>query len=180
MPIRRCIVMHFTAGATARSSIDYMRSHGISAHLVIDRNGTIYQCRPFNRTCGHAGRSIWVDPKTGKKYNGLNAYSIGIELANAGHDPSALSWARRQPGFDSIQARHRNGGPEVEWEIFPNAQIDIAFAVVKTCVLRYNLDDITGHECIAPDRKDDPGPAFPMQALRETCGFTGLPVVHKL
>lgn len=179
MPVRRCLVIHFTAGATGKSSIASMRSQGLSAHLVIERDGTIYQCRAFDRTAGHAGKSRWVDPKTGTKYDGLNSISIGFEIANAGNDSGALSWARKQPGFDSIRARHRNGGPEVEWEVYPTAQIDAVFAAAKACVLRYNLDDITGHDCIAPERKDDPGPAFPMQLLRETCGFSGLPAVHQ-
>lgn len=179
LPIRRCLVIHFTAGATAKSSIASMRSQGLAAHLVIDRDGTIYQCRPFNRTCGHAGRSRWLDPKTGKRYEGLNSISIGFEIANAGNDNGALSWARKQPGFDSIKAQHRNGGPLVEWETYPQAQLEAVFAAAKACVEKYRLDDITGHDCIAPERKDDPGPAFPMQMLREHCGFTGLPVVHR-
>ena len=44
---------------------------------------------------------------------------------------------------------------------------------------KVNLDDITGHDCIAPERRNDPGPAFPMQELRELCGFSGLPEVHR-
>jgi N-acetyl-anhydromuramyl-L-alanine amidase AmpD len=42
---------------------------------------------------------------------------------------------------------------------------------------RYSLDDITGHDCIAPERKLEPGPAFPMVPLREARGFKGLPAV---
>lgn len=178
MPIRRCLVVHFTAGASAKSSIESMRSRGLSAHLVVDRDGTIFQCRPFNKTASHAGKSRWDDPNTGKHYELLNSIAIGIEIANAGNDSGALSWARKQPGFASIRARHRNGGPVVEWEEFYQAQLDAVFAAAKACVLRYHLDDITGHDCIAPERKDDPGPAFPMQSLREFCGFTGLPKVH--
>jgi len=178
MAVRRCVVEHFTAGATAKSSIEAMRDRGLSAHLVIDRDGKIFQCRPFNRTCAHAGSSRWKDPKSGELFRGLNSCSIGIEIANAGNDDGALSWARRQPGFQSIHARHRNGGREVEWEVYPEAQMNAVIAVTKALVARYNLDDVTGHDCIAPERKDDPGPAFPMREVRELCGFSGLPTVH--
>jgi N-acetyl-anhydromuramyl-L-alanine amidase AmpD len=84
MNTRRCLVIHFTAGATGASSIESMRDSGVSAHLVIERDGKIWQCRPFNLTAGHAGESTWVDPVTGKTYEGLNSCSIGIEVANAG------------------------------------------------------------------------------------------------
>lgn len=181
MAVRRALVIHFTAGATGKSSIDFWQTpsaKGASAHLVIERDGTIIQCRPFNLTCGHAGSSRWVDPNTGKKYTGLNACSIGIELANAGNDDGALSWARKQPGFASIKAKHRNGGPLVEWEVYPAPQLAACEAVARALIERYKLDDITGHDCIAPERKDDPGPAFPMEALRKACGFSGLPKVH--
>lgn len=181
MAIRRVLVIHFTAGATGQSSIDFWNTpaaHGACAHLVIERSGNIIQCRPFNRTCGHAGVSQWKDPKTGALYSGINSCGIGIELANAGNDKDALKWARKQPGFSAITAKHRNGGPMVEWEEFPAAQISACETVSRALVERYHLDDITGHDCIAPARKDDPGPAFPMQQLREHCGFSGLPEVH--
>lgn len=180
MLIRRALVIHFTAGASAASSISFWETpaaKGACAHLVIDRDGTIYQCRPFDRTAGHAGVSEWADPKTGRRFSGLNSCTIGIELANAGD--SRVEWARRQPGYATLRAAHRNGGPVTDWEVYPAAQLAACEAVSKLLVARYRLDDITGHDCIAPARKSDPGPAFPMQALRKACGFSGLPAVHR-
>lgn len=181
MQIRRCVVIHFTAGATGRSSVEFWKTpeaKGACAHIVIERDGTVIQCRQFNRTCGHAGVSRWRDPKTGVRYDNLNSCSIGIELANAGNDAGALTWAARQPGFESITARHHNGGAPQTWEKFPEEQVSACIEVTKALVERYNLDDITGHDCIAPERKDDPGPAFPMARLRIECGFRGMPAVH--
>ena len=174
MPVRRFLVIHHTAGASAMSSIDYWREDGDSgpeAHLVIDRDGTVYQCRPFNRQCGHAGKSSWADPNTGVTHTNLNHCSIGIELANAGSDASALRWARKQPGFQSVTARHKNGGPEVEWECYTEAQVKALADVCKVLVARYKIDSIAGHDDIAPRRKTDPGPAFPWGKFREMTGF---------
>jgi N-acetylmuramoyl-L-alanine amidase len=179
MNIRRVLVIHFTGGATAASSVEAMRERNVSAHVVVDRDGSIIQCRGFNQVASHAGRSRWVDPHTGIRYDGINACGIGIEIANAGNDPGALSWARQQPGFASMKSNHRNGGPWVEWEKYPDAQLKSVFALSQLLVATYKLDDITGHDCIAPERKDDPGPAFPMLELRAACGFSGLPVVHQ-
>lgn len=179
MPVRRCVVIHYTSGATARSSINYWKTKaakGASAHVVIDRDGTIIQCRPFNRTAGHAGVSRWRDPKTGTLYEGLNSCSIGIELANAGDDTKL---ARRWSKMPLVAAAHRNGGPVKDWEDFPPALLAACTKVVHALVKRYRLDDITGHDCIAPERKTDPGPAFPMEKLREACGFSGLPIVYR-
>jgi len=175
LPVRRFLVIHFTSGATARSSVEFWRSpeaKGACAHVIIDRDGTIYQCRPFNRTCGHAGKSTWRDPHTGVRYDGLNACAIGIELANAGDDPDL---ARRWSKLPLLTARHKNGGPVEQWERFTDEQLAACEAVSKALVARYHLDDVIGHDDIAPDRKNDPGPAFPMQALREACGFQGMP-----
>jgi N-acetylmuramoyl-L-alanine amidase len=177
MSTRRALVIHFTGGASAKSSIEAMRQRGVSAHLTIDRDGTIFQSVAFSTQAAHAGVSRWRDPKTDLLYNGLNAFSIGIELANAGNDPDALAWAKRQPGFSIFTGKHQNGGPIETWENFPTQQLTSLFSVSKLLVTRYNLDDITGHDCIAPERKNDPGPAFPMLRLRTYCGFVGLPKI---
>lgn len=169
MPVRRFLVLHFTSGATARSSVEFWRSpeaKGACAHVIIDRDGTVYQCRPFNRTCGHAGKSSW------RGFSGLNACSIGIEMANAGDDEAlARKWSR----VPLLKARHKNGGPVCEWEQYTAEQLAACEAISKALVARYHLDDVVGHDDIAPDRKNDPGPAFPMQRIREACGFQGLP-----
>lgn len=172
MAIRRFLVIHFTAGASAASSIGWWRQlgNGVCAHFVIERDGTIYQTRPCNRTAGHAGSSKWKDPKTGITYHGLNSCSLGIELANGGH-----SFPEKFSALRPTYARHKHGGPTREWETYPQAQIDACEELSKALVNRYNLDDVVGHEDIAPNRKSDPGPAFPMHELRKVCGFKGLP-----
>jgi N-acetylmuramoyl-L-alanine amidase len=163
MSIRRFLVIHFTAGATGMSSINYWRNlrNGVCAHFVIERDGTIIQCRPCNRTCGHAGASSWKDPKTGITYYGLNACSIGIELANGGN-----AYPEQFSSLDPfVDSRGR------KWESYPARQIASCERLSKVLVDRYNLDDLVGHQHIAPNRKNDPGPAFPMSALRVACGF---------
>ncbi len=163
MSIRRFLAIHFTAGGTGLSSIAWWRKlgNGVCAHFVIERDGTIYQCRPCNRTAGHAGSSKWKDPNTGITYHGLNSCSIGIELANGGD-----AFPQRFSDLPPTIARHKNGGPTKEWETYPRAQLDACFALSKTLVERYNLDDVVGHDDVSPGRKSDPGPAFPMAKLR--------------
>lgn len=179
MGIRRFGIAHFTSGATAVSSYQFWKTpaaKGAEAHVIIDRDGTIYQVRPFNQRCDHAGDSAWHDSR--KTYYGLNSCSIGIEFANAGCDEpekDAFDWAKKQPGFTSIRARHKNESRTRDWEVFPEVQILAGIEVFKAIVLRYNLDDVVGHDDIAPLRKVDPGPAFPMQRLREAVGFSGMP-----
>lgn len=182
MAIRRFLVIHFTSGWSAESSIDGWRelNNGVCAHFIVNRDGTVYQCRPCNRTAGHAGCSKWTDPKTGITYYGLNACSIGIELANSGdmtREPD--KYPRYRMGklsgkpIPRIEARHKNGGPVRKWESYPKAQLDACTELSKVLVARYNLDDVVGHDDIAPTRKVDPGPAFPMAHLRVACGFPG-------
>lgn len=178
MPIRRCAVVHFTAGATALSSIGWWQkpaAKGTSAHIVIDRDGKIFQCRPFNKTAGHAGVSRWRDPKTGVLYKNLNRCSIGIELANAGDN---VELARRWSALPLVKAKHRNESVVKLWEAYPPAQISACARLLQALTEHYNLDDVTGHDCIAPERKVDPGPAFLMKETREYCGFKGIPIVH--
>jgi N-acetylmuramoyl-L-alanine amidase len=172
MANRRLLVIHFTSGKSAQSSIEFWRSpdaKGACAHIIIDRDGTVYQCRAFNRTAGHAGVSKWHDPAAGIDRSGCNAFSIGIELANAG---DSVEGSVEKPHFGSfpiaaaIKARHKNGGPVTLWEVYPQAQLDACFALSKALFDRYHLDDVRGHDDIAPERKNDPGPAFPMDKLR--------------
>jgi N-acetylmuramoyl-L-alanine amidase len=172
--VRRLLVIHFTSGMSAESSIDFWKSaeaKGACAHIIIDRDGTIFQCRAFNRTAGHAGVSRWTDPATHQVRTGCNAFSIGIELANAGdsvtgsvENPKLFG---KYPCASAISARHKNGGPVSLWEVFPFPQLTACFDAAAALFEHYKLDDVRGHDDIAPERKNDPGPAFPMEILRE-------------
>jgi N-acetylmuramoyl-L-alanine amidase len=173
MKVRRLLVIHFTSGKTAQSSIEFWKSReakGACAHIIIDRDGTIFQCRAFDKTAGHAGVSKWFDPAARVTRTGCNAFSIGIELANAG---DSVDGPIEKPHFGSfpigaaIRAKHKNGGPVTLWEVYPEPQLAACFELSKTLFERYRLDDVRGHDDIAPDRKNDPGPAFPMDQLRK-------------
>lgn len=181
MENRVYLVMHFTGGWNAKNSIeDWKRKNdGVLAHIVIDRNGSLVQCRATNRTAGHAGQSRWKDRKTGKVWTGLNSCSIGIELCNCGDLDRSVYPVTANVGdlrlyntpIPRLHAKHKNGGPMEDWETFPEAQYNSALAVAAALCERYNLDDVLGHDEIAPDRKNDPGPAWPMERFRAALGY---------
>lgn len=74
------IVLHYTAGTSAESSALFLTRPEVSAsaHVVIGREGEVFQLVPFNIEAWHAGKS-WYAGR-----GGLNRYSIGIELDNLG------------------------------------------------------------------------------------------------
>jgi len=161
------LVMHYTAGRSARSSVGWLtdRRSRASAHLVIARDGTVTQLVPFNKVAWHAGLSRW------EGLVGLNAHSIGIELDNAG--PLALqagiwrAWfGTEYPDAEVVEAVHKNETEARGWHAFREKQIAAAVAAAQAIVGKYGLKDVVGHDDIAPDRKTDPGPAFPMQNFR--------------
>ncbi len=167
----RIAVIHFTFGGTARSSAQWFRDKrnpGSSAHFVIERDGEVIQCVPLDRVAWHAGKSRWRD------LVGLNAHSIGIELANWGYlKKSGDGWSChtgiRIPA--PVMARHRNGNPDgsrqpLGWEPYPQAQFDAAVAVTRALVDSFGITEVIGHDDIAPTRKWDPGPAFDMARFR--------------
>lgn len=180
MRTRRFLVMHFTAGWSAASSIEWWQNpaaKGAGAHIIIGRDGQVIQCRAFDRTAGHAGVSRWRDPGTGKLYLGLNSCSIGIELANRGDLPQGTTYPQSMGALAGTkvpvrQGTHKHGGPPRQWEVFPEPQMQAALRVAAALVDRYKLDDVIGHDDCAPDRKEDPGPAFPMTSFRHALGFT--------
>jgi N-acetylmuramoyl-L-alanine amidase len=159
----RYLIMHYTAGRSAESSIAHMMksSAKASAHLVIGRDGTITQMVPFNRVAWHAGKSRWLDIK------GLNRHAIGIELDNAGPmsgGPGAWkSWfGKHYPDDEVTVAAHKFDGVEKGWHSYSEMQLEAALHVAEVLFDKYGLEDVLGHDDIAPERKQDPGPAFPM------------------
>lgn len=166
----RWLVMHYTAGRSADSSISWLVNPQAkaSAHLVIGRDGKTTQLVPFNVVAWHAGASSW------QGVSGLNHHSIGIELDNVGRlDHIAGKWVSPLkivvPDDQVRVAKHKNeapGLPPSGWQTYTPEQIEAAFSVAQTLIAHYDLQDIVGHDDIAPGRKSDPGPDFPMTSLR--------------
>lgn len=140
------VVLHYTVEdleSTFKIFSDFRV--GVSAHLVIDEDGSIYDLlnclNEAPRFARHAGQSEYTD-KSGKQWNDFNKMSIGIEMVN------------------------RNGN------IIPytQAQYDSLFEIVSVLRTKYvSLNDperIVGHEHIAGWRgKVDPGCLFDWEFL---------------
>ena len=150
------LIIHYTAAGLSSTLNTFETKDSTSAHLVIDRNGDIYQMVSFNKQAFHAGYSAW---------DGLVAFNnraIGIELINFGFD---ISKADGVSDIVTIKHKH-NFIAQTQWQKYPKPQIDALIAVTKTLLETYNLQKILGHDDISAGRKQDPGPAFPWDVYR--------------
>lgn len=161
------IILHYTAGSTAQSAIRTLTNpaNSVSSHLVVDRDGSVTQLIPFNRIAWHAGKS-----SHGGRI-GLNSFSVGIEMVNAGRlerrGNQFFAWFGKQyPEEEVIQATHRNEKTANYWHRYTGRQIETIFQLCSFLKEYYPIKYILGHEEIAPGRKIDPGPAFPLDQLR--------------
>lgn len=167
----RFVVIHYTAGGSAAHTVAWFGrpEAKASAHLVIGRDGSITQMAPFDEVCWHAGRSRWRDVR------GLNAHSVGIEIANWGRlERSAagtwLTWSGESIPSDRVMlAEHKHHpGQLTGWEVFPAVQVAAVIEATQVIVDEYGIEpiDLVGHDDIAPLRKIDPGPAFGLDRFR--------------
>jgi N-acetylmuramoyl-L-alanine amidase len=165
------LIIHYTANQSAAGVVSWFQSPAskVSAHLVVDLDGGITQMVPFNRRASHAGVSRWGGQE------GCNRFSIGIELVNPGPlrrrsdgtfvDQSGKKWER-----GVVEARHKHGTVDsAHWAEFPEAQLGAAREACEAIVKMYGIREIVGHDDVAPTRKVDPGPAFPMHAFQNIC-----------
>jgi N-acetylmuramoyl-L-alanine amidase len=162
------IVLHYTAGRDAESSVRTLTDPTVkaSAHIVVGRDGSITQLVPFNAIAWHAGQSSY------EGRIGFNKYSIGIEIDNAGlltkNGNTYSSWFGRIYDEPEVVAGiHRNESVVKFWHRYTEEQITIVEDLCRLLVKEYDLKFILGHEEISPHRKIDPGPAFPLDKLRE-------------
>lgn len=161
------LVIHYTAGSTTEGAVSWLtnKKSKASAHLVIGTDGSITQLVPFNRIAWHAGMSFW------EGYRGLNKYSLGIELDNAGRLTKVgdkwRAWFKGEYEDDVVvEAVHKYGKKPHGWHVYTEQQIEAAIEVGILLVNTYGLLDVVGHDDISPRRKWDPGPAFPMESYR--------------
>nr|WP_240778604.1 N-acetylmuramoyl-L-alanine amidase [Salipiger aestuarii] len=77
------VVLHYTAMASAEGARDWLCNPDseVSAHYVIDRDGTCWQLVREDMRAWHAGRGTWGGVCD------VNSRSIGIEMVNTGDEP---------------------------------------------------------------------------------------------
>jgi len=131
------VVLHYTgmpdaAGALARMCDAEAK---VSAHYMIDEDGTVTRMVAEAKRAWHAGKSYW------RGVTDINSASVGIELVNPGHE-----WGYRP-------------FPEAQMEALIPLLHDI---VQRHDIPRAN---VVGHSDIAPARKEDPGELFAWELL---------------
>ena len=177
------MVIHFTAAGSGKNTASYfskkevswkdkttgqMKTAKVSAssHVVIDRDGAVYQCVAGVDRAWHAGPSkLWKGKPLGPKQN-VNDWTIGIEIANWGQltqGPGIFKNYLGQEYKGPTPFRAKDG---TFWEPYAEAQILATIAAAKVYVALYpaiTRDNVLGHQDVDPKRKVDPGPAWPME-----------------
>ncbi|MES0490816.1 MAG: N-acetylmuramoyl-L-alanine amidase [Leptospirales bacterium] len=162
------LIIHFTAASSASVAVNWLRNPKAraSAHVIVDEKGAITQLVDFDTVAWHAGVSSY-DGRTG-----FNKYSIGIEISNPGKlekvGEKYKAWfGTKYSADEALLARHRNSLKESYWHTYTEKQIATVQELCATLIETYNIKHILGHEEIAKGRKWDPGPAFPLDKMRE-------------
>ncbi len=144
----RILVIHYTADEFA-SSLATLVGRDVSAHYLIpeappERGGKplVWELVAEDKLAWHAGVSYW------RGSTRINDVSIGIELENQGYSVV---------------------GGEKRFYPFADAQIQALVRVARDVIRRNGIapQNVVAHADIAPQRKDDPGPLFPWQALAQ-------------
>jgi len=131
------IIFHYTGMKNESDTLNKLTDiqSEVSCHYLIKNNGQIIKLVPDLYIAWHAGKSSW------KNYKSLNQNSIGIEIANPGH--------------------------EFGYKKFTQKQTSSLIKLSKFLIKKYKIrsKNILGHSDIAPQRKKDPGEKFPWEYL---------------
>ena len=138
------LVLHYTGMRSARVALDRLRDPEakVSAHYVVEEDGTIWRLVAEDRRAAHAGVSFW------RGHAGLNDRSLGIEIVNPGHEHGYRD-------FPALQMA---------------AVCDLCLSILSRHNIPPR--NVVAHSDIAPDRKQDPGEKFDWPGLaREGVGL---------
>ena len=131
------VILHYTGMESSSGALAWLcdAQAQVSSHYFIDEGGCISQLVDETRRAWHAGISYWRGERD------INSRSIGIEIANPGHNCGYVD--------------------------FPPVQMRSVVALVGDIVERNNIPpaNILAHSDIAPLRKKDPGELFDWRLL---------------
>jgi len=126
------LVLHYTGMKTADEAKARLcdPASKVSAHYIVYEDGTIIRMVPEGARAWHAGISSW------RGNTNINQRSIGVEIANPGH--------------------------EFGYRPFPIVQMKVVATLCRDILSRHMIPsrNIVGHSDIAPTRKEDPGELF--------------------
>ena len=158
------IVIHYTANGSIEDTIAWFLNpaNKVSAHYVIGLDGRIVRMVPDAKRAYHAGVSEW------QGRTGVNAFSIGIELVNWGplklRGESFFSWPKNYS--ESYNSDEPDLIESEYWQPFPELQLAALEQLLQLLREEHQIQWIVGHNEIVPERKRDPGPAFPWERFR--------------
>lgn len=165
------IVIHYTASTSKKEALNVLQNpkYEVSAHFLIDNDeeATIHQLMPLNKIAWHAGNSELGNRKA------LNKYSIGIEIVNPGYltktDEGHFLTAFNQhiDKNEAVQAKHKNESTARYWHKYGEHQIKNVLYLCFELSKIFKIKHIVGHDEISPGRKQDPGPLFPIEKIRQ-------------
>lgn len=157
------VVCHDTAGRTTPgSSVSWFADpkSRVSAHFVVEIDGSVTQMVDCDRTAWHAGKSSWGGRSS------CNNFAIGIEIVNPGKlTPSGMAWFGE--AFEGFEERTTQAHGHGCWLPYTQAQIDAVKAICAALVEAYPIKDIVTHWMVSPGRKVDCNPLFPLQEVRD-------------
>jgi N-acetylmuramoyl-L-alanine amidase len=161
------IVIHYTASGDRYSALRYLtaKSTYASAHLLISREGIVYQLVDFTTQAWHCGKSQLLGNTN------PNDSTIGIEMQNAGllkeHMGCYYNWrGKKIPENQVVRLVNPQTGFHDYWQSFTEIQLQVLREVCTLLLKAYNLHRIVGHNEISLLGEIDPGPAFPMHAFK--------------
>lgn len=143
------IIIHATGTENLEKTFDYLIDskppHRVSAHYVIDRDGTVYALVEESKRAWHAGLSDWQEYAVRKGTNSLNDASIGIELQCPARS------------YDEKTKQVKTFGE------FTTEQILTCLELCRRIMKRHKVtpERILRHSDVSPERKFDPGATFP-------------------
>lgn len=166
------LVIHYTAGGNASGALATFanRARGVSAHFVVGRDGWLCQCVRLTRQAWHAGRSQWQDRP---RLTTMNSCSVGIELVNWGPLTGAPGAWQAWPGT-AVPDGEVAIVPQGAWHCWPDVQLAAVESLCRRLSADLPIRWVLGHDEIAPRRKVDPGPAFPLNRLRRALGLPAI------
>ncbi len=131
------LVFHYTGMVGGQAALDRLcdAASQVSAHYLIDEDGTCYALVAEGERAWHAGRSAW------RGRTDVNARSIGIELVNPGHAFGYRPFP--EPQMAALAA--------------------LAKAILSRHAIAPR--NVVGHSDVAPWRKEDPGELFDWRGL---------------